>query len=185
MKQLLLFYIFMLSLNIWTTSTLSNLDNVWLKLGLSSRFTNNAKIDQITKLDKIPNLKDRGDDLLGIDSDNNGIRDDIDTFIQLNYPNVTQKKAVEQLARGLQKTLIADINNKLKVKQINKLNSRAINCIFSKFNSTKENAIYPARVASELESITTKTKKRLLAYLKFNKALDGTTWSLPVGDSCE
>ena len=37
----------------------------------------------------------------------------------------------------------------------------------------------------ELEGVTTNTKARLLAYLAYNKALDGTSSSLPVGDTCE
>lgn len=53
---------------------------------------------EITKLD-------RTDSLLGTDSNNNGIRDDIDTYINQTFTNPKEQKAVRQLASALQATL--------------------------------------------------------------------------------
>lgn len=163
----------------------SNSNGPWFELGISSELTNKERIDQLAESNLIPNLTDRSDELLGIDIDGNGIRDDVDNFIEINYQEESHKKAAQQLAKGLQKSLVVDTGNIIKVKEINRINSRAINCIFFTFNDSGKNAVHPTRVASELESVTTSTKKRLLAYLEFNKALDGTTWSIPVGNTCE
>jgi len=41
------------------------------------------------------------------------------------------------------------------------------------------------RAGDEIVAMTTSTEKRLKAYLDYNSALDGNTWGLPKGDTCE
>jgi hypothetical protein len=131
----------------------------------------------------IPNL-DRGNAIVGAEANANGVRDDVEAFITRNYTSSIQRTAAMQTARALQHALTVDTTDKSAVKVVDREISRGVNCIYSKFggaNSSKQ----PAQVVQELESITANTKQRLVAYRRFNKALDGTSSALPDGDTCE
>lgn len=131
----------------------------------------------------IPKLE-RTNTLAGIDNNKNGIRDDIDTYIQKNYSQLEQRKAVEQFAKAMQLTLLTDLTDTVNLKKAGIQSGKAIDCIFIKFkmNSIDKN---PSIVSSEIQSITTNTKSRLLAYLAYAKGLDGTVFTLSNGDICE
>lgn len=131
----------------------------------------------------IPKLE-RGNTLLGTDANSNGIRDDIETIITSNYKSNPQRAAAMQMAKAMQKALTVNKANIAEVKVVDREISRSINCIYSKFDDATGSKA-PAQVGAELEAITANTKQRLLAYLQFNKALDGTSSALPDGDTCE
>ena len=145
--------------------------------------------DLINKLETsglIPSLE-RGNSLVGTDSNHNNIRDDIDKYIKENYPHGEQSKAAEQLAESLNSIFLVEDYNINKARKIVKNNSDAINCIYMVFINKPNNSldsIEPAQVVSEIESITFNTKKRLLKYIQFNKMLDGTSWSSPDRNTC-
>ncbi len=132
----------------------------------------------------IPKLE-RGNTLLGTDANANGVRDDVEAILTSNYTSSIQLAAAMQTAKAMQNALTVDTADIPAVKAVDREISRGINCIYSKFdgaNGSKQ----PAQVAQELEAITTaSTKQRLLAYLQFNKALDGTSSALPEGETCE
>jgi len=131
----------------------------------------------------IPELE-RGSILTGTDANANGVRDDIEAIITSNYTSSTQRAAVMQNAKAMQNALTVDKADMLAVKVIEREISRGIHCIYSKFDGASGSK-QPAQVTLELEAITTNTKQRLLAYLQFSKALDGTSSVLPEGDTCE
>jgi hypothetical protein len=131
----------------------------------------------------LPSLE-REPTLVGVDNDDNGIRDDIERYIDNNYLELDQKQAAGQYAKALQHTLVVDLTDINAVKSANRKLSEADHCIYSRFDGSN-NSTQPAQVSQELESITTNTKERLLAYLAFARALDGTSWSIPKGDTCE
>lgn len=141
--------------------------------------------EQIASLEQsgaLPKL-DRGSDINGPDTNSDGIRDDIEAYIDVNYPGAGQRAAARQFAASLQQALSVDTTSKQTVKQVNIKLMNAVNCVFDQFisNATKQ----PEAVGAEIEAITTNTKPRLLAYLGFSKALAGTAISLPDGDSCD
>ena len=82
----------------------------------------------------------------------------------------------------MQHALVVNLTDATAVKAVDRQISYGINCIYKRF---ADNSPHPARVTQELESVTTNTKEKLLAYLQFNKALDGTSSALPQGDTCE
>lgn len=134
-------------------------------------------------LDELPSHLDRSDSLSGYDENKNGIRDDIDAWLkELGY-NGAQLKAVEQLARSLQKAVTLDPVTRDKAKKISERNTRAIACVFERFQSP--DPALPGTISRKLESLTTNTKARLKNYLAYNKALDGTVSALPDGNGCE
>lgn len=126
---------------------------------------------------------DRGATLKGTDANANGVRDDIEVVIVRDYTG-SQVAAAMQTAKAFQKAVVVDATDKPALRGVNHEISLGINCLFSTFaggNISKN----PAQVAQELESLTTNTKPRMLAYLRYNKALDGTVSSLPEGNTCE
>lgn len=131
----------------------------------------------------IPQLE-RSNTLQGTDANANGVRDDIEAIITSTYTSSIQRAAAMQTAKALQSALTVDKSDILAVKEVSREISYGVNCLYSKFdgaNGSKQ----PAQVIQELESMTTNTKQRLLEYLQFNKALDGTSSALPEGDTCE
>ena len=130
----------------------------------------------------IPNLE-RGNTLVGTDINANGVRDDVEAILTSNYTSSIQLAAAIQTAKAMQNALTVDATDIAAVKVVDRDISRGINCIYSKFDGAN-NSKQPAKVVQELEAITTNTKQRLLAYLKFNKALDGTSSALPKEDTC-
>lgn len=131
----------------------------------------------------IPQLE-RTASVSGGDTNTNGVRDDIDAYITSQYSSAPQRAAAQQMAKALQKSLLVNPQDINAVKSIDREISRGINCIYAKFDGANGSQP-PAKVAQVLESLTTNTKERLLAYLNYNKALDGTSSALPEGDSCE
>jgi hypothetical protein len=131
--------------------------------------------------DVIPPL-DQGSTILGTDSDADGVRDDIQTYIETAYKSEPQKNAVRQVAKVFQESLTVDTQNRTAVKDVSRKMSDAINCIYLQFNDGTDD---PAIIVSRIQSMSSNTKSRLLQYLEYNKALDGSANSLPEGDTCE
>lgn len=149
----------------------------------NAELTPQEKILQLEDKGLIPKLE-RGDTLSGLDGNSNGVRDDIDAYIQRSFQKAEQQAAATQTAKALQRSLVIDVADPLAVKSVDIELARGIHCIYSKFkNSPGEKTA--ARVVGELEAITTNTKARLRAYLGFSKALDGTVTAQPRGESCE
>jgi hypothetical protein len=140
-------------------------------------------LKQLERDGKLPTL-DRSPSVAGPDANGNGVRDDIDTYIQQRFADPAQRAAAVQIAKAMQGALLADITNAEASATASRHISNAVHCLYSRFPDT-EGANAPAAVGNEIEAITANTKPRLLAYLAFNKALDGTTSSLPKGDTCE
>lgn len=140
-------------------------------------------INNLEKEGKLPVL-DRTNSLIGVDSNSNGIRDDIDNYISKSSYTSDQKKALEQVSKGFQSSLTVNTTDMQAVKKVSKDIGKGIDCVFTKVgvDSADKSA---GKVVQELESLTTNTKARLLAYLKYNNALDGTSSALTEGDSCE
>jgi hypothetical protein len=131
----------------------------------------------------IPVLE-RDDTVAGVDTNGNGIRDDVETYIAAQYAGGSQRAAAMQAARALQAALIVNVQDVAAAKEVSRKIAYAANCIFSSFPGAPVSKD-PARVMRELEGVTANTKPRVRAYLAYNKLLDGTSSVLPEGDTCE
>lgn len=145
--------------------------------------TSKEKILELESAGVIPKL-DRGSDIVGPDANKNGVRDDIEEYIDKNYPSVKEHAAAMQFAKAMQETLLVETSNLVSVKQTSQKISKAIHCISSTFDGGSDST-RSAQATLQIEAITTNTKERLKAYLRFNKALDGTVSTRPKGDTCE
>lgn len=142
-----------------------------------------ATLQSLEDSGEIPKL-DRSASLPGTDTDTNGIRDDIDEYIALQFSDTEQVAAANQAAKANQAVLSTDLTSPTAVRQTNQLISRATACIYEAFGDASSD-VEPAVVSRKLEAITFNTEERLKQYMEFNKALDGSSWSLPEGNSCE
>lgn len=149
----------------------------------ASGTTAKEKLEALENSGAIPKL-DRTDSIAGIDANANGIRDDVETYIATHYPNPTQRAAAVQFAVVMQDSMLVDKVNMSAVKAISIRSLRAVNCIYSKFDNSSTGKQAGAVVA-EIRSISANTKARLLAYLAYAKALDGSVSRLPEENTCE
>jgi hypothetical protein len=137
-------------------------------------------VAQLESNGSIP-LLDRTKTLAGIDANGDGIRDDVGRYIDEHHPML--HGAARQLAAALQASLLVDVGDATALGDVALQVSRAVDCL-DRSTLKIENLPEP-EVLAELQAITTNTKIRLLAYLQFNAALDGTL-SFPLeGEVCD
>lgn len=108
--------------------------------------------------------------LAGIDSDEDGVRDDVQRYIVQAYPNSEKtRKAVTQLAISVQDTLLS-FDDKGKALDSANAMFRAIDCLFY----VRPDDAY--EVSSKLKAEILNTYDRSLAYLKADSLLSGESF---------
>lgn len=125
--------------------------------------------------------------LSGEDTDINGIRDDVDSFIDEKFVNEDQLQAARRLARVLQQTILIDKSQAHSVQEVSVEIMKAMSCVFYSFPASKDRPIGAAvasEVVEQLEARTANTRERLRAYLEFSDAMSGTVSSLPNDSAC-
>jgi len=140
------------------------------------------QIQQLEGSGKTPKLE-RTNSLAGIDKNNNGIRDDVEAYIEKNYPKEVQK-AAKQFARSMQKSVLVGASGDRELaREVGLEASYGLEGIHSKY----EEHAPASKIILEVEAITTNTYQRLKAYDQYNRLLSGTTWtSLPAfEDGCD
>lgn len=149
----------------------------------AAALTPQEEIARLEASGEIPVLE-RSASLGGIDANSNGVRDDIERYIEKKYAEPAQRRVAMQTARALQKTVQVDTNDEFAVESVSQDGMRAVNCrgaVFPGVEGFKE----AFRMSQELESLTTNTLLRLKAYMAYNKAVSGTVSQLPTGDTCD
>lgn len=131
-----------------------------------------------------PPTLDRSDSLKGVDGNANGVRDDIEAIITAQYPKSGQRAAAMQFARSYQAILSVPVGDRVAAKKVKLLGSRALVCLYSKFDSTTRDS-NPSVVGEQIEAMTFNTKLRMKSYMHFMDALSGNVWPLPEGNTCE
>lgn len=109
-------------------------------------------------------------DLLGIDANNNGVRDDIERYIAFTYPDSAKKReALMQSARSLN-AYLRDNGDKAKTRENGKADDRASDCLIHVF----DNVLDPAfKADDELVALFLNTKERSRAYRKADIQMGG------------
>lgn len=143
--------------------------------------TDAERIQMLEDAGEIPRL-DRSDSLAGPDVDGNGVRDDIDAWIARKLPPGQQRVAVTQLARAMQATVLVDVEDGVALRRVTDLGSHAVSCVHDAWGADTAGA---SSWVSDIESMTTSTKKRLLAYLAYDRALSGKVISMPTEANCD
>jgi hypothetical protein len=117
---------------------------------------------------------DTSSTLLGVDADNNGIRDDIDAYIASSIPPALQTH-VGHIARAFSNFLVIDPGDRQAVRD-------SSNSLFSEMRCAREEAerlegrgidIDVSEISLELEKRTFNTKARHNQYLRANQQASG------------
>jgi hypothetical protein len=139
--------------------------------------------EQIAQLERqggYPTL-DRSDSIAGPDANQNGVRDDIEAWI--NSLNVTdlQRKALMQEAKSLQQTLLVDLTNQAALQQVGDSLMASGKCGEDRFTPLEEFF----KLSDKIEAMTANTRQRAERYMQYNKARSGSVTVLPNYDTCE
>lgn len=129
-----------------------------------------------------PDTLDRSSSLAGPDADRDGIRDDINKWIDGQAFSQPEKKAVDQLARTMQQTLLVNSNDKQEARGAADAVFVAVRCTRRAFEPGSSK---PSQIVKHLEAITANTKERTMQYIKYNAALSGMVFELPAAPKCD
>lgn len=134
-----------------------------------------------------PNEAENEATVAGVDTNANGVRDDIDRFIGFAYPESEKRRmALTEDAKAEQKFMmdyVADPNNELQAQENARLSSKAQNCRWYTFEATGITtpnetdrlnfAEFVMKDTKTLLKLTTNTKERYDAYFGAEKYLGG------------
>ncbi len=136
-------------------------------------------ISQAQSSSVLPAL-DTSDSLAGPDADNNGVRDDIDAYINGLTYSPAQKAALRQLSASFSLEITANPLNSAALNAADLKVNRAINCLNSSFDTATFNAMF-----NTIQKYTFNTKARVNAYLQYSSALNGISPPDVEGNTCD
>ena len=154
-----------------------------LVLALAGFNGSTALADQVADAErsgKYPKL-DRSSDIAGPDANGNGVRDDIEAWINAQPVTEPQRKALMQKARALQRTLSVDFTDKAAVQSAGEQTMAATNCGGDRFTPLAKYI----ELSGKIEAMTANTRERAMRYLQYSKARSGSVTTLPNSDTCE
>ncbi|MEO6803412.1 MAG: hypothetical protein ABI197_09245, partial [Granulicella sp.] len=114
----------------------------------------------------LPTL-DTSSTIAGPDTNSNGVRDDLDTFIAALPDTAAQQKALTQFAQALQIMMTVDLTSPSAIGAASLANNRAIGCIWQSYSSGQHKKVLL------VQEISVNTLTRLQAYEKYNAARNG------------
>jgi hypothetical protein len=138
---------------------------------------------QISNLEQsgaLPTL-DRSKDIAGPDANANGVRDDIESWINAQPVNDRQRKALMQDARATQKALLADLKDEAALRKTDEGFAASAKCGGDSF---ADFSVF-SRLGGKIEAMTANTRERAARYMQYNAARSGSSTTRPSGDTCE
>ena len=119
----------------------------------------------------------------------NGIRPDIQAWIDAQPYSAKQKAAMVQDAQATQESILMDLSVPSNLQYENRIMMNAENCLGDSFllnrPPTSDEAALYNKVSDSIEAFTMNTYQRASQYEKFNSAMNGTTTQLPNGNTCD
>lgn len=147
---------------------------------ISASNTPAQKFAELNINGSLPQL-DRSESITGPDLDGNGIRDDVDRYINALTIAEPQKQAARQSARAVQQALLVDITDDSALQQARKKMGDASRCLSIRIANAQE--MY--RLGQAIQAVTANTKARAKRYDDYNQALSGSVFRLSKGDTCD
>jgi hypothetical protein len=124
---------------------------------------------------------DRSTDIVGPDVNKNGVRDDIEAWINSLNVSDGQRKALLQDARATQRALVVDLKDQAALQRVGESFGASMKCGAEKFASFADFST----LAGRIEAMTANTKERAMRYIEFNAARSGSSTKRPSGNTCE
>lgn len=137
-------------------------------------------ISRLESTGELPRL-DRGESLTGTDADDNGIRDDIDTYLSSLPVSDSEKSAIESTAGALQAIQLVDISSPATLQVSSDNLAQSVVCLSAAFDNPADAHKY----LKTLEGYTANTPERAQKYIDFNTARDGSVTRLPSSSNCQ
>lgn len=119
--------------------------------------------------------------LLGVDANNNGIRDSVEEYIDTIVLNDKQKAVTEYSAKVLQNTILIDTNDEVALKASGEQQMKYIACMALRFDDYEQNEMLLDLITQQ----TMDTQERYDAYERYNAAQFGSTTPIPSGNPCD
>ena len=115
--------------------------------------------------------------LLGVDSNNDGVRDDIERKVYATYPKAIQRAVMMQAFRAEQK-MLADPDMVVNARKWAKEDIKAIDCqgYLEEYKNISE-----MRITDFVENNQYNTKERVKKYLEYDQALSGGVYTINDG----
>lgn len=118
--------------------------------------------------------------IAGIDSNNNGIRDDVERWIAQTYPNSAKMRAATaQMSLAMSKEMSVDINNIAAVLVAEAESSRSIRCFQYSGSINKNNEQEQYKTFKYWMAKQSDTQARLKVHLDFDAKLSGRVFNSP------
>lgn len=154
-----------------------------MKFKLYEKMMGLYKSPDYYKVRKDVDNPDKTNTVLGKDLNKDGIRDDVENYINKTYSKTNQNQAAKQLARSIQRYLTVNTKNREQAKLASQYNMRAITCAYDYFpmGDTPKGT----NLASDIYVITVNTYQRSYAMDLMDNALDGSVTTLPEKDYCD
>ena len=146
----------------------------------SSALSLAQQIEALERKGAYPAL-DRSSDIAGPDVNQNGVRDDIEAWINAQPVTEPQRKALMQKARTLQRTLLIDLGDKSELEASGARIAASSRCGLIQFPDYLDFS----KLAGRIEAMTANTKERAQRYMQYNAARSGSSTTSPRGDTCE
>ena len=126
-------------------------------------------------------ILDRSDSIAGLDANANGVRDDIEQYIDSKPNTQPQKNSLKALHRALNKAMTVDTKDKNALRDVTNSINISTGCIWKTYGS----GAVASPVGDEIEKLTVNTRRRYDAYMKYNSAMNGAVISAPKGLNCD
>jgi len=139
--------------------------------------------DTLKAMDEEDGAADHLDKLLGSDQNGDGLRDDIESYIDSLDNTDEQKQALRQHALALSKAVVLGADGDSsdgELRDVTRKIGDASSCLYSVYGVSDASGM-----AAELQKRVANTKERFQAYDKFNGEVSGLVMKLPVGDTCD
>lgn len=128
---------------------------------------------------KLPKL-DRTTSILGVDANSNGVRDDVEAWIDSRPDTPVQKAAMKGFSSALSMRMNVDTSSFLAVQAAGDASMKSMECIYDSYGFDAGNIVW-----EDVRKYTINTKERFDAYMLSNKAMSGHSFkSYPKDAAC-
>jgi hypothetical protein len=138
--------------------------------------------DALVKLDATGGnpVLDRTTSIPGTDANSNGVRDDIDRYIDAKTDTSPQKQSMRMVSKAMTAAMVSAPTDATALRSATDTLNMAVACIWKN---------YPADVADkmvlEMRKVTINTKARYDSYMSYSALIAGTVIKLPKEVVCE
>ncbi|MGR5347425.1 hypothetical protein [Vibrio mediterranei] len=104
-------------------------------------------------------------ELAGVDSNSNGIRDDVDRLISTIEATEYQRQRIDEYARVIQEAVITGGSDEKQVRSLAARSDQAVVCLSNSYNSMAE----VHQIVMGVRELTTDTRVRARSYYDYNR----------------